>query len=115
MTNFNAANKVNSFYKGLIITAIFLSSGMAMAEGFFTIPEGVLPKVVAWVVGIQVICFGLGKGLMMIANVTENTWDNKVAAAVSKVAATLGILIAKFGWDVPKEVVAKKAEKMGLK
>ena len=99
----------------LTLIAVLLVSTSAQAAGFFDIPQDLLPKVIAWVVGIQVICFGIGKGLMKIAKVTETKADDTIAAAFSKFAAMLGTFIAKFGWDVPSEVVEKKAEKLGMK
>lgn len=84
----------------------------AQAPSWLSLPEGMLPKVIVWVLGLQAICFGIGKGLTEIAAITENKYDNMVANAFTKVSWLLGTAISKFGWSMPKQVIVKEAEKI---
>lgn len=102
---------------GLFILMTFLFSGIALAAdlelpAFLNLPEGTMVKVIAWIIGIQAICFGIGKGLTEIAVHTENKYDNMIANGFSKVAWFLGTVIAKFGFGQPKQVTLAQAEKL---
>ena len=84
------------------------------AKGFFeTIlsPE-FAAKLIALVVGVQLILRGLAEGLTKIAEVTETKADNKVAGWLGEAAWVLGAVIGKFGFGTPKAVITDQAEKL---
>lgn len=102
----------------LVCIAMFLFSGIALASdlpSFLNLGEDTMVKVVAWIVGVQAICFGVGKGLTEIAVHTENKYDNMIANGFSKVAWFLGTIISKFGFGQPKQVTLVQAEKIKAK
>ena len=101
-----------------IAIILFLSSSLAFASdlpGFLNLGEDTMLKVVAWIVGVQAICLGIGKGLTEIAVHTENKYDNMIANGFSKVAWMLGTVIAKFGFGQPKQVTLHQAGKIKAK
>lgn len=67
-------------------------------------------KVMAFVVGLQVLLRGLAEGLTRISAMTDNTWDNKVAAVFSQTAWFLGAILGKIGYGEPKLVSDEKVE-----
>lgn len=74
-----------------------------------------IAKLIAFMVAIQIVLYGLSEGLTRISVYTENKWDNKIAEKISSVAWILGLVISKFGYSVPKLVIEEKAKKLGEK
>jgi len=91
-------------------TALFGQDAAPASNSFFDLPEGFMSKFIVWVVALQALALGIGKGLTEVSKLTENKWDNMAANAFTKVAWFLGSIISKFGWGMPKQVVLKKAE-----
>jgi hypothetical protein len=74
-----------------------------------------LAKTVAFIIGLQIMLYGISEGLTRIAVITENKWDNKAAAILSQAAWWLGVVIGKFGYSTPKLVIEEKAKKLDEK
>lgn len=104
-----------------IAIVVFLLSNIALATPAPSLPEflnldtDTLTKVIAWIVGVQAICFGIGKGLTEISVHTDNKYDNMIANGFSKAAWFLGTIISKFGFGQPKQVTLRQAEKIKSK
>ena len=70
------------------------------------------PKLIAFIVSLQLVLFAVAEALTRISAFTENKWDNDLAQKVSKAAWFLGVMIGKFGYSAPKLVVEEKAKKL---
>jgi len=100
----------------LIASVLFFVSGIALAqESFLGMSEDKATTIIAWIIAVQALCFGLGKGLTELAALTENKYDNMAANGLTKVAWFLGTMISKFGWSMPRQVVLKEADKINAK
>ena len=103
-----------------VVICVFGAWDLALAEEqttapFFNLPDGMMTKIIAWIVALQALAFGIGKGLTELSKLTENKWDNALANGFTKVAWVLGEIISKFGFSMPKQVVLKQAEKIKAK
>jgi hypothetical protein len=74
-----------------------------------------MPKLIAFVVAIQLVLFAVAEALTRISVITENKWDNDLAQKISKVAWFLGVMIGKFGYSTPKLVIEEKSKKVNSK
>lgn len=72
----------------------------------------IAPKLIAFIVAIQLILFAIAEALTRISVFTENKWDNDLAQKLSKISWFLGVVIGKFGYSVPKLVIEEKAKKV---
>lgn len=103
-----------------IALAFFFFSSIAIAADA-SMPEMLglsgdfMAKLLAWMVGLQLIFAGVGKGLTEIAVKTDNTFDNKLANFLSKAAWWVGKAVSYFGMGAPKQVVLEKAEQLKAK
>jgi hypothetical protein len=66
------------------------------------------PKLIAFVIAIQLVLYALGEALTRISVYTENTWDNELAKKIAKFSWFLGVIISKFGYSVPKLIADEK-------
>ena len=73
------------------------------------------PKLIAFIVSLQLVLFALAEALTRISVITENKWDNDLAQKISKVAWFLGVMIGKFGYSTPKLVIEEKSKKVNSK
>lgn len=67
-------------------------------------------KILAIMVGVQVILRGLAEGLTRISAWTDDNTDNKIAAYLSQAAWLLGVTLGKFGVSVPTLVIQEAAD-----
>jgi hypothetical protein len=70
------------------------------------------PKLIAFIVSLQLVLFAVAEALTRISAFTETKWDNDIAKKVSKAAWFLGVMIGKFGYSTPKLVIEEKAKKL---
>ena len=67
-------------------------------------------KLMAFVLGLQIILRGLAEGLTRFSDYTDTTWDNKAAAVLSEIVWFLGAVLGKVGYGTPK-LVLEESEK----
>lgn len=98
-----------------LIILLTLTSTLAFGAEGPTMPT---PETYWWMkifgilIGVQLVLRGLADGLTKIAVLTENKWDNKIAGWIGQACWLLGAFLGKFGYSVPKAVIAQKAKEM---
>ncbi len=101
-------------YADELVKPVVAISEQPKAQSFFELLSdgSFFAKIVAFGLAIQIILYALGEALTRISVYTDNKWDNELASKISSVAWTLGLIISKFGYSVPKLVIEEKAKKL---